>query len=358
MHSKNTTERKLKTEPKLAKYFEGYEEEAEQAILLLEQILNDPEFIDNALTWSCRREQNEVKKMHAQLSAALAQKIKVPKKDLEKARAMEHIHDEHPDIEDPHIAQKRLHEAWGEQIQLARKELTQERAPLEVAGETYTYDTIDEKLGTLIRAEYMQKIQAMEEAIHEITQDMREAWAKLKEEFEANRDNPRFLNALAVWGRAPGIKKDRGPDGRGFHSGIVHYFQYRGDWHKAGRFYRDDLPLTLEGFMETSEQLREMINTPFPEQHSDVAKARLYTDEEEQRRLIMVSRHQTFISAFHEQGDSALRVVGIIPNIPEKFFETRFAPRELKTPDPVQTIGYLGAGRKEIDFTNYQSGLE
>src|SRR5579872_2998077 len=88
------------------------------------------------------------------------------------------------------------------------------------------------------------------------------------------RDRPEFQAALDVWGRSRNMKEDRGEDDRGYHAGIVHYFEYRAGSGKTKRYLEGEYERpSIQGFIEFSQELGSLINNPHPDNNNAIEVA-------------------------------------------------------------------------------------
>lgn len=333
-------------EAKTASYYEGYESEAEQAQAYLGSLLEDESFIGETAAASTKNEQSALKQVQAQLEAALAQRLKGPKKTLEENTALAMAQEKDSSITDTRSAQQKLKGEWGKLIQAAKAKLTTEKVQITIEGQSYDYSTVDQEFGDKVKAEFAESFQAANEAISKKAESTKQELAQLAQDSEARRNDPAFLNALAVWGRAPNMKGDRGTDGRGFHAGIVHYVEYRRNADKAGRF-TEQQPLTLDGFIANSEQLRAIVEKPSPEDSPAVYDFAIIEDDQGQQRLIAQTVKDTYISAIKLGSDKELRVITFIPGS-ERSQYLKNANKEVGPAEKDTRMNKLGNGRRVI----------
>jgi hypothetical protein len=176
---------------------------------------------------------------------------------------------------------------------------------------------------------------------------------QIKRDLETRREDPLFLEALDVWGRSPNAAGEIGEDGQGFHSGVIHYFEYRSHPGKTGRYIgtEQERP-SIQGFIDFSTQLKALTETPYPSTNRNIDSSALIADDEGNRRLLLLTNEGFLIVGFQKANDR-MRIItagegkGLIGH----------AAHELATtPDMDERLNRLGEGRKLVWAHSRQFG--
>lgn len=248
---------------------------------------------------------------------------------------------------DPEEAAKALKKDWSGYLARAMADVR-----LLYNDEEYSLEEISSLIAQEVREEFGPVLQQAEDEVEVVRKNALRDFAAFQQSVDASKDSPDFLRALDVWGVSPDSKDQRGDGGTGFHAGIAHYFQYREDKAKSGRF-AEGRPMTIEGFVNFSNELRDLLAEPRPEINERIQESHLFTDNEGGYRLMALTKDGMFISAIQNAGE-AMKVVTGNQKYNEKKWEKDLAA-EL---DPEKTKGrlnQLGVKRREANWEEYFS---
>ncbi|GIW61729.1 MAG: hypothetical protein KatS3mg089_0581 [Patescibacteria group bacterium] len=124
---------------------------------------------------------------------------------------------------------------------------------------------------------------------------------------------------MGVWGRSPDSSGDLGVNDQGYHAGVIHYFEYRADAEKNGRYKNTEGEISIDGFIKFSNRLRSFIDNPNPQNNAEVKNATIIEDEQGNRRLYVLTDKGEFIVGFENaQNQEPMRVITIIPGRNDK----------------------------------------
>lgn len=245
-------------------------------------------------------------------------------------------------------AARRLGKAWGEALRgvsavTIRDAQTERRVSIDEARTLLT---------TQLEPTFDQRRDEAQKSLVEAAQRQRQELAQLQQEIEARADDPELIEAMEVWGRSPDSQGHRGIDGTGLNAGVIHYFEYRADLAKNGRFKKAETELSIQGFIEYSRRIRALIDNPNPSTNPDVQTAGMIEDAQGQRRLFILTRDGDKIVGFMRSGEP-MRVITVIPGSNEKAVQ-RDLTQELQADpnDPKETarLNHLGTGRHSIEL--------
>lgn len=210
-----------------------------------------------------------------------------------------------------------------------------------------------------VHEEFTPAIVAAEEALRELEAVHAQTIAEISAEVDARTDDPTFRDALAVWGRSPNAAGEWGGDNTGFHAGVIHYFEYRRDAAKAGRYSREETPFGVDGFATYSAPLQEALSQyTTPEVVPRIQALTRIQDENGQERLIMFTdptdstKEGDLIVAFQRAGEPMLVISAISAN--KKSYD-KYVQDELTPPPSKKKLNDLGAVRTVV--TSYTKAI-
>jgi hypothetical protein len=209
--------------------------------------------------------------------------------------------------------------------------------------------TLEARLFAEVHEEFTPAIIAAEEALRELAVGHTQTIAEISAEVDARKEDPIFRNALAVWGRSPNAAGDWGSDQTGFHAGVIHYFEYRRDAAKAGRYSREESPFGVDGFITYSEPLQDTLSQyTTPEALPSIQALTRIQDEAGQERLILftnptdATKEGDLIVAFQRVGEPMLVISAVSRN--KKRYD-KYVQDELNPPPGKKKLNDLGAER-------------
>lgn len=317
--------------------------DAQPAVKLLDLLLRSDEYREKVIALRTAKERDAISALEKEAEAA-AQKRLTP---LKNAVALASLGET-----DLAVGKKRGKE-WGAALKAVQE------VELEIDGSMRKV-SLDEAMKhlhaeeTATRAEKMTPLQnALNKAVQRETANLDELAAEL----EAKKNDPDFQEALAAWGNAPDAKGGRGVDDKGFHAGIIHYFEYRAYKDKAGRYNKEkNGAFSLNGFIEHSKSLARYIQ-PGADLKSmpDVRGFARFTDENGRERLFLMTDEWT-ITAFKWEGESQLGVITVLPNKSNdskdengKRFRKMVTQEASHTANEKNFLNHLGEQRNLVD---------
>jgi hypothetical protein len=145
-------------------------------------------------------------------------------------------------------------------------------------------------------------------ALAEVEQNLEQAIALQAEilnhlQEELKEPSVAFIKALQKWGRSENLKGERGPNGKGFNAGAVHYFEYRASLDKNRNRFKPKDTLDAAGFTAYTRNIEIFVQNPSPRTNPGVEKARLLEDAKGNRRLYILTKDKEFIVAFQRAGE-------------------------------------------------------
>lgn len=165
----------------------------------------------------------------------------------------------------------------------------------------------------------------------------------LREEFEARRNDPSLLLALASWGRSPDLGGDRGLDSTGYNAGVVHYFEYRLIPDKSRR-YTETEPLTIQGFIDYTDRITALIQDP-RSGNPGVNRSALIEDNQGRGRLLLLTRDDQLVVAFRHSKRDIMRIISVVGNEREGRFVKRVEDELNDNPETDTRLNRLGYER-------------
>ena len=251
---------------------------------------------------------------------------------------------------DLNVARKRGKE-WG----MALKSVTQ--VDLSVDGEIQTM-TVEEASLYYYDIEINEReaeLQDLNQALQSAESENRLLLNSLREDLKSRQNDPQLLDALSIWGKSPNAKGERGDDGEGFHSGIIHYFEYRAYKDKAGRFHNEAKDaLSIDGFINYSSRLKPLIQTGADlSSMPEVESFARFSDEYNQERLFIMTTYGTIV-AFRSETDEMLKIKTVLANSSKarkniKRFGKMVKAEATEIDNPHNYLSFLGTERQLIE---------
>lgn len=236
--------------------------------------------------------------------------------------------------------------------QLALELLMEERPFVRVNGEDVRFDEAETHAFACVRPDFAEELDLLERWSEERELETRKALELLREDAVTMRYHPALMRALETWGYSPNAAGDRGPDGQGFHAGIVHFFEYRIIGEKDWRFFRKDgrykpaNELSLLAFVEFTQNLRRLLEDPDPDVYPDEIEASaLIEDDLGQRRLFIFTCFGECINAFARPA-KPLQVITIYPMDGKGFLNA--VQKELTPPPGEKRLNLLSPQRRLV----------
>lgn len=143
----------------------------------------------------------------------------------------------------------------------------------------------------------------------EIEGKIREMLKEVSSDLQSRQGDNNLQEAFAVWGISPNSKGDNN-NGLGYHAGIVHYFEYRGDKLKSTRFTE---PMSLEGFIERSKKLKSFMDNPDPKANSEIDSARMLEDSSGQKQLFIFTKSNEMVVCF-QRNNEPMKIISAYPS--------------------------------------------
>lgn len=212
--------------------------------------------------------------------------------------------------------------------------------------------------GTSVNDLYLQRLEAMK-LDEEYVSSRKEAEQNLEQAKErelnilrsiysdlAERHNDtQLLEAFSFWGTSPDSKGYRGPDGNGFNAGLIHYFEYRANAEKNGRYKNETLNFGVDGFIEYTNRIKKEIDNASSE------NSRLFEDSEGRQRMYTLSEQGDLIISFKKVKDPdkkeeepELKIITIIPGQNKKTLDK-------STDNPEERyLNQLKDGKREVSL--------
>ncbi len=265
---------------------------AKRGVEELSALLDSHEFRDRFLNTQSHRETAEVHRVEDAIDEALIFKIKIRAEREERLAAGASLH--------------------KKEVKAAA------RLRNVVSYKSLTYDTSDRAQLLKLReavakdnAHYSQKRSSSLQVRATRIQHVNETYERLTREFEEMKEHPDFLRALEMWGRSRNAVGDRN-GGRGYHAGVVHYFEYRAYSGKNKRYQNDNLDkFGIQGFIDFTNAVRHIVR---PQKSASPEYGVLFRDEQNRKRLI--ARTESCLVIAFQHAEQPLRLLSIQPNKP------------------------------------------
>ncbi len=134
----------------------------------------------------------------------------------------------------------------------------------------------------------------------------------LRQELIQSANEPSLLNALELWGQSRNARGETN-SGKGYHAGVVHYFEYRSRHDKSHRFDQAATEaFSIADFIKLSESFRPILRPEHTKDCLPIEKGILLEDRLGQQRLVALT-DQYLIVAF-KKSDQPLRLLTYIPS--------------------------------------------
>jgi hypothetical protein len=170
---------------------------------------------------------------------------------------------------------------------------------------------------------------------------MAERVEEIKQLPDSDKEKQELLDALDAWGRSPDAEGNRGQDGKGFNAGVIHFFAYRGNGEKNGRYRNEKEPFSLQSFINNAKKLRGLIemNT------DDTDYGAIIKDEKGQKRLLILTKKGELVVGF-QRVNEPMRVISVYPKQNLSIIERKIR-EELSPPlQAKQRLNELGGNRQ------------
>ncbi|HEY4494150.1 MAG TPA: hypothetical protein VJB95_01840 [Candidatus Paceibacterota bacterium] len=189
------------------------------------------------------------------------------------------------------------------------------------------------------------KLTEAEEAIARATAFQTQKLNQLKEELK--HPNPKLVEALNAWGRSRNLKKESGPERKGFNAGIVHYFEYRTHLRKNKKRYKTEHTVSIDGFIIYTERYSSFIKNQNPITNPEIETARLFEDPNGNRRLYVLTKEKEFVVGFQRAGQE-MKILSVYLGQNETMLN-RTADAELNSTEQARArFNHLESPVKEI----------
>jgi hypothetical protein len=158
-------------------------------------------------------------------------------------------------------------------------------------------------------------------------------------------EDPLVLAAMDVWGCSCNAAGDRGPQGEGFHAGVIHYFEYHAVPAKRFRFSHEPLEaFGLDGFVQYSSRMHALLMT------ADAGRLPAIKIADAEGRLRLVTQDGSlFIVGYRKPGES-LRLITAYPTRPLRLTDDweHLLKRELSGEAEEYRFNKLGPGLRVL----------
>jgi hypothetical protein len=162
-------------------------------------------------------------------------------------------------------------------------------------------------------------------ALKAAEQEAKQKVKNVLQELYARRNEPRFKEAASSWTGTPDNDHYIGPSGLGYSGGLVHFFMYRDNEEKRGRFKKSITePMTVDGFIDFTDRLKievslaeMLLENPdiFSENYVVILK-----DEHENRRYYILRPNNELIMAYQKHGQEP-KLTTMFPNYSLSYLE-------------------------------------
>lgn len=314
-------------------------EYAQKAIIDLKELLANQGFIEDFTSLQTREEKEGLDTAEKEPETSAIGELRT----LKELQALRDLGREGEDLTN---VKRELKRAWGDAIR-AVDSITYEGVtyPLKDGSNQALLSLLTEKHKT---DEWKKQVDSALLAFEEGIKRERARLHTILEELVERENDPRLIAALNVWGRSPNSTNDRGANGEGYHAGVTHYFEYRRSKEKAGRYKQEKTPFGIEGFIEHTDELQELLQDPTVN-NKKIKKLSRIKDNSEQERLLILT-DDALVVCFQNAGEP-MRVISHIPQNKggEKAFE-KAVRKELEiNPEEDTRFNKLGEGRTEVE---------
>lgn len=161
----------------------------------------------------------------------------------------------------------------------------------------------------------------------------------IRQDLATRADDSTLTDSFDVWGASPNAEGSLNDNEQGYNAGVVHFFEYRADQEKSGRFAVQDTEMSIDAFIRRSEQLDSLLQNY--ETDPEVEKYALIEDTVGQERLYVLTKKE-FIVAFKKKGER-MRVITVLPG--SKSFD-KIVQSEVGNTEPASArLNKLGSHR-------------
>ena len=244
---------------------------------------------------------------------------------------------------------KKLGKGWGDALKKVEK----------VSYEGVDYPVVQmgsrEFEGVVSKAlepKYQEEVTVAQTSLEDAKVRESDRFSTIQSDISIKSEDPTFLKTMSVWGRSPNSAGEWGPDEKGFNAGVTHYFEYRQNSEKAGRFKRDKTPFGVSGFVEYSKNLHQVVVDYNPATNPQVISSAKIDDGTGQERLIALLKGDdekscNLVIAFKRIGEP-MRVISVIPS-EQKQFEKAVQNELTPKPDAKKRLNDLGPDRNLVE---------
>lgn len=278
----------------------------QQGVAELKQLLKNPMFQKGFIEVQTASQQNQLSAVYKEMDRAVEQSIK-PLIEAQAATALGVT-----SIEEG----RKYGKKWGEalrsvsEIEINLENGEKRKMSLEEARRFFSSN---------IAKKFEPQLLEAQEALSNAEKAEKERLASLEAELEKRKNDPQLLDAMGVWGRSPDSSGDLGTNDQGYHAGVIHYFEYRANAEKNGRYKNIEDKISIDGFIAFSNRLKSFLDNPNPQNNAEVRKGTIIGDEQGNRRLYVLTNKGEFIVGFQNaQNQEPMRVVTIIPGRSDK----------------------------------------
>ena len=185
-------------------------------------------------------------------------------------------------------AAQKLGREWGEALANVRSitiTLNGENVKVDPRSFAEHEDDLREQL-LKDNPDLQQEVDAAIGALETARENAQSELEKLKRDLTDRLNDTELQEAMTVWGQAPNLAKSRGQYGKGFHAGVVHYFEYRASNAESGR-YRDGegYDFSLDHFIDFSKRLKDLVNNPGT--YAGTESYAIFEDDKGAQRLML-----------------------------------------------------------------------
>ena len=293
----NTKEREIS--------FEKTSEGGSTPLDYLQQLFSDPNFTERLVATSTKDSGDAMRAFDDRFKKHVQRLLN----DLKNQAALEDLGRTGEDL---NIVRGELRGEWGKALAAVTE------VSIEIAGKTFTKPVaqVEEVLKDRLHGEYEEEYDTLKATYDEDRDQARERLSALSDSIPALSEDTEFSQALDRWGSSPNSEGNRGEDGQGFHAGVVHYFEYRQNSEKAGRFSREaPEDFSLNGFVEYTESVAHYVEASDAELEAfeGVQGFVRLRDEQGQERLILDS-DAGFVVGFKKAEEDSIKVITVLPN--------------------------------------------
>lgn len=280
----------------------GVEQEKLPEVEELEELFKNEEFVDRLVLLQVEGQRKNLELAEKAVEKAVQQLVN----PLKNEAALKIV-----GLDDVKSAQK-LGKAWGEALKQVEEISIFVDGDLKNVSINEAEEYFKDHLLTDESQPYSKNIQ---QAMTELSQaeDLERARAAaMLVNINDSKHSSRLSEALDIWGKSPNSKNDRGSDGKGYNSGVIHYFEYRADIAKNGRF-KGEKSYSLENFIEYSQGLKELMENYQPEQNESIEASMLLRDSSQNERMFVLTKDKQLLVGFRHATEKAVKAVSIIP---------------------------------------------